>query len=51
LRAWLEARPTLRRFLPNTGWILGERLLRMLVALVVGVWVARVLGPGPYGRL
>lgn len=51
LRARLEASPTLRRFLPNTGWILGERMLRMLVALVVGVWVARYLGPGPYGQI
>ncbi len=51
LRARLEASPTLRRFLPNTGWMLAERVLRLLVALLVGVWVARYLGPGRYGEI
>lgn len=35
----------------NTLWLFGDRLLRMGVGLVVGVWVARYLGPDGYGLL
>ncbi len=35
----------------NTIWLLGDRLLRMGVGLLVGVWVARYLGPEGYGQL
>ncbi|CAH2032039.1 flippase [Trichlorobacter ammonificans] len=35
----------------NTLWLFGDRLLRMGVGLVVGVWVARYLGPEGYGLL
>ena len=37
--------------LANSGWLLADRLLRMFLALVVGAWVARHLGPGRYGVL
>ena len=33
----------------NTGWVLGERVLRLVGGLVVGTWVARHLGPVGYG--
>lgn len=33
----------------NTGWLMGERIFRLLVGLLVGVWVTRYLGPENYG--
>lgn len=35
----------------NTLWLMSDRLLRMFVGLLVGVWVARYLGPAGYGQL
>lgn len=51
LRARLEASPELRRVLPNTGWLAADRLLRTLLSVVVGAWLARYLGPADYGAL
>jgi PST family polysaccharide transporter len=42
---------TLRRLIVNTGWLLALRVLRLLFALLVGIWVARYLGPQGYGTL
>ncbi|WBU88804.1 flippase [Cellulophaga omnivescoria] len=39
------------RYLKNTSWLMGEKVARMLVALTVGVWVARYLGPNQFGIL
>lgn len=33
----------------NSGWLIGDKILRMGVGLLVGVWVARYLGPTQYG--
>jgi len=35
----------------NTLWLFSDRLIRMGVGLVVGVWIARYLGPEGYGLL
>lgn len=35
----------------NTGWLLFDRLIRMLLGLLVGAWVARYLGPAQFGEL
>lgn len=35
----------------NAAWLASEKLLRLLLALAVGVAVARHLGPQDYGRL
>ena len=51
LRARVEADPELRRILPNTGWLAGDRLLRLALGLLVGAWIARTLGPADYGTL
>jgi len=51
LRARVESSPELQRVLPSTGWLAGDRLLRMVLGLAVGVWVARYLGPTDYGAL
>lgn len=41
----------LRRVLSNIAWLFGDRILRMAVGLVVGVWLARYLGPADFGLL
>jgi polysaccharide transporter, PST family len=44
-------RQGLRRIVVNTGWLFVDRILRMGVGLVVGVWVARYLGVEQFGLL
>ncbi|WP_294957369.1 flippase, partial [Sulfurovum sp.] len=39
------------KYAKNTSWLFGEKILRMVVGLFVGVWVARYLGPDKYGLL
>lgn len=51
IRARLEGRRNLQRIIGNTGWLFADKLCRMGLALVVGVWVARYLGPGQFGLL
>ncbi len=45
------ANPDFRKYFANTSWLLGERVLRMVVSLFVGIYVARYLGPERYGLL
>ena len=40
-----------RKYFSNTSWLLGERVLRMVISLFVGIYVARYLGPERYGLL
>ena len=49
IRNRLEDRETLRRILANTGWLFIDQVVRMGCGLVVGVWVARYLGPEQFG--
>jgi O-antigen/teichoic acid export membrane protein len=37
--------------LVNFSWVAFDKILRLAVGLVVGVWVARYLGPSQYGEL
>ena len=39
------------KYFSNTSWLMAERILRMTVALFVGVYVARYLGPERFGLL
>lgn len=41
--------PNLRKVAVNMSWLFADRILRMGVGLVVGVWVARYLGPEQFG--
>lgn len=40
-----------KRYFINTSWLMGHRILSMVVALFVGVYVARYLGPEGFGLL
>lgn len=45
----LVAHSGFRRYLSNTSWMFGEQILRMIAGLLVGIWVARYLGPAQFG--
>ena len=50
LRDKLTDRHRLQSILGNSTWLLADKALRMGVGLVVGVWLARYLGPERFGR-
>jgi len=37
------------KYFKNTSWLFAEKILRMVVGLFVGIWVARYLGPEQFG--
>jgi O-antigen/teichoic acid export membrane protein len=41
----------IRRYGANTLWLFAEQVLRMVTGFLVGVWVARYLGPEKFGLL
>jgi PST family polysaccharide transporter len=45
----IAGRPNLIKVLDNIGWLFFDKILRMGVGLIVGVWVARYLGPEQFG--
>lgn len=47
----VEGRHYLQNVISNTGWLFFDNIVRMGVGLVVGVWIARYLGPDQYGQL
>ncbi len=47
----IEHRPNLLKIVDNMGWLFFDKVLRMGVGLLVGVWVARYLGPEQFGLL
>jgi len=51
LRNRITQSPDLQKALNNTKWLVIEKLLRMVIGLIVGVWVARYLGPVQYGLM
>jgi O-antigen/teichoic acid export membrane protein len=51
LRERLAGRPNLWRIIANVGWLFADRIVRLVVGLVIGVWVARYLGPEQFGLL
>jgi O-antigen/teichoic acid export membrane protein len=44
-------RPNLVKIVDNIGWLFFDKVLRMGIGLVVGVWIARYLGPEQFGLL
>jgi O-antigen/teichoic acid export membrane protein len=51
IRRRIEQRPGLVKILDNIGWLFFDKILRMGVGLLVGVWVARYLGPEQFGLI
>jgi polysaccharide transporter, PST family len=51
IRRRISHRPNLLRIVDNIGWLFFDKVLRMGVGLLVGVWVARYLGPEQFGQL
>lgn len=51
VRRRIEGRHELQQIIDNTGWLVGDRLLRMAVGLLISIWTARYLGPSDYGLL
>jgi O-antigen/teichoic acid export membrane protein len=43
--------PGLRKILENIGWLFAERILTMIVAFFVGIYVIRYLGSENFGKL
>lgn len=41
----------LRKLVRNTGWQISDKAVRMFLGLLVGLWVARYLGPADFGLL
>jgi len=49
IRHRIESRPNLLKIIDNIGWLFFDKILRMGVGLVLGVWIARYLGPEQFG--
>lgn len=47
----MEGRPTLQKIISNTAWLCADKLIRMGFGVVVGIWMARYLGPDRFGAL
>ena len=45
------AEKTKHNFFENFNWLLFEKILRVVVGLFIGLWVARYLGPDNFGIL
>jgi PST family polysaccharide transporter len=51
IRTRIEGRKNTQQILINTSWLFLDRIMRMGLGLIVGVWVARYLGPEKFGSL
>lgn len=51
IKKQFENRHELQRVIDNTGWLFADKIVRMGLGLIVGVWVARYLGPQQFGLL
>lgn len=45
----LRSHEGFRRYFHNTSWLFVEQILRLIAGLLVGIWVARYLGPAQFG--
>lgn len=51
VRRRIAHRPNLVRIVDNISWLFLDNILRMGAGLIVGVWIARYLGPEHFGLL
>ena len=47
----LSGRSVIHSIANNTGWLMFDKALRVVLALLVSAWVARYLGPADFGNL
>jgi O-antigen/teichoic acid export membrane protein len=50
IREKIKERVLLQKTIRNTGWMMGDKIIRKIAGIVVGVWLARYLGPQLYGE-
>jgi len=51
MRAMLEGRAAVQAIIRNSAWLFADKLVRMVLGIVVGAWMARYLGPELFGNL
>lgn len=51
IRKLLDGKVGLHTAIHNSGWIFFDKILRALLGVLVGAWVARYLGPSQFGEL
>ncbi|RMG70684.1 MAG: flippase, partial [Chloroflexi bacterium] len=51
IKTYLTNRPDVKKILANTGWLFSDSILRLVLSVLVGAWVARYLGTEQYGQL
>lgn len=51
LRAHIENSVPLQRSINNSGWLFFDHMTRIAVGFVMGIWIARYLGPANLGLL
>ncbi len=44
-------RPVLQKIVKNMGWLSFDRIFQLVIALTVGIWLTRYLGPNDFGVL
>lgn len=49
IRKKFEGRQSLQGIIGNTGWLFADKIVRMGVGLLLGIWIARYLGPEQFG--
>ena len=48
---FLNPSSELKKYFANTTWVLVEKLIRIVLYFIIGVWIVRYLGPTQYGFL
>src|SRR6056297_2466288 len=51
LRAHVENSVPLQRSIKNSSWLFFDHIPRIVVGFVIGIWIARYLGPANLGLL
>ncbi|MFU2486566.1 flippase [Thauera sp. WH-1] len=51
LQRHIAGRPNLVKILDNIGWLFLDKIFRMGIGLLLGIWIARALGPEQFGIL
>lgn len=51
IKRHFQGRPYFRQVTGNIAWSITDNVLRLSIALVVGIWLARYLGPSLFGEL